>query len=110
MDCYCHQFFEQGIVLEGEAELGSLMRISRQQRRAAERLKEKRRVADAKARALASRRVAAVSAWRRRHDYTGWQKVGIAFELLFVFLGGPFVALFYNAGWWLHKPRVEKQD
>jgi hypothetical protein len=84
------------------------MQISRQQRRASERVKEKRQARDAKATRLAAKRVAVASAWRRRHSLTGWQKLAVGFEMLFYVLGGPLVWWFHNLGWWLEKPNAKK--
>ena len=79
------------------------MRISRQQRRALERSKEKHRVAESNAKFRAARSVAARAAWRERHslNLTMLQKLGLILELTFVAFGGPLVALFYKGGWWL---------
>ena len=79
------------------------MKVSRQQRGATERSKEKRRVADDKARNRAVSRVAVISAWRKRHAFTGWQKFWLVVEGLFFVLGGPLVWIFYNPGWWIEK-------
>lgn len=81
-----------------------MKQFSRQQRRALERSKEKRRIADVKARNRAKRRIALIGAWRRRHALTGWQKFWFVAEGLFVVFGGPLVWMFYNPGWWLRKP------
>jgi hypothetical protein len=83
------------------------MQASRQQRRAVERSKEMRRVAAVKARNRAKSRIAVISAWRKRHAFTGWQKFWLVVEGLFFVLGGPLVWIFYNFGWWLEKPTGE---
>lgn len=84
--------------------------MSRQQRRATERANAKRQASVLGAKARASRRVEAMAKWRKRHSlgFTPWQKVGIFIELVFVATGGPFVAMFYKAGWWLKRDRRGK--
>jgi hypothetical protein len=85
------------------------MQVSRQQRRAVERSKEKRRVADVKARNRARRRIALISAWRKRHAFTGWQKFWLVVEGLFFVLGGPLVWIFYNPEWWLERAKQKRR-
>jgi hypothetical protein len=86
------------------------MHMSRQQRRAIERRKAKLQASELGAKARASRRVEAMAKWRKRHalGFTAWQKVGIFIELIFVFTGGPLVAMFYKTGWWLKSDRRSK--
>jgi hypothetical protein len=82
--------------------------VSRQQRRASERAKTKRGVANDKARRLAAKRAALARQWRRRDTLTAWQRLAIGVEFVFYVLGGPLVWAFYNVGWWFEKSDTKR--